>query len=273
MEPFPTSPRSVGPPTAARRPCPRLPRGRVGRRADPPVERGGVRPVRDPPDGVHRHRDGRPVVLAARRVPRHADPGGAVRPRQSLPRRRSPGGGPGCRRRRHGRRSCRRAPGHALEEVRAASPEGAWAFQVSALGPTAVAARTARRAADAGYRALCITVDTPRPGWRERSLEDTRRHRSAVALASANYGPEDYAERMAGAVGWTWDMVADLGDDRRLPWMAKGVLTDVRRACRGHARCGGGDRVEPRWPPARRRARGDRRAGRGGGRSRSPKYR
>ena len=42
--------------------------------------------------------------------------------------------------------------------------------------------------------ALCVTVDTPRPGWRERTLEDPDAP-SAVELASANYGPDDYAER------------------------------------------------------------------------------
>jgi 4-hydroxymandelate oxidase len=121
--------------------------------------------------------------------------------------------------------------GYTLEDVHAASPEGAWAFQVSALGPMGVVARTARRAADAGYRALCITVDTPRPGWRERTLEDPDPP-SALALASANYGPEDYAERTAGAVGWTWEMVAEVGDAAGIPWLAKGVLTaaDARAA-------------------------------------------
>lgn len=121
--------------------------------------------------------------------------------------------------------------GFTLEAVQAASPAGAWAFQVSALGPVSVVERTARRAADAGYRALCITVDTPRPGWRERTLEDADAP-SAVALASANYGPEDYAERMAGAVDWTWEMVGAVGAGCGLPWMAKGVLTarDARAA-------------------------------------------
>jgi len=121
--------------------------------------------------------------------------------------------------------------GYTLEDVHAASPAGAWAFQVSALGPVGVAERAARRAADTGYRALCITVDTPRPGWRERTLEDPDPP-SAVELASANYGPDDFAERMAGAVGWTWAMVAALGAAAGLPWMAKGVLTaaDARAA-------------------------------------------
>jgi 4-hydroxymandelate oxidase len=128
--------------------------------------------------------------------------------------------------------------GHALEVVHAASPEGAWAFQVSALGPMDAVARTARRAADAGYRALCITLDTPRPGWRERSREDPNPP-SALDLASANYGPDDYAARLAGAVGWTWAMVEEVGAAAGIPWLAKGVLTgdDARLAVEHGAAC------------------------------------
>jgi len=124
--------------------------------------------------------------------------------------------------------------GFTLEDVRAASPDGAWAFQVSALGPIGVVERAAQRAAHAGYRALCITVDTPRPGWRERTLEDAAAP-SAVELASANYGPADFAERMAGAVGWNWDTVAAVGEAAGIPWLAKGVLTaDDARAAVDH---------------------------------------
>ena len=121
--------------------------------------------------------------------------------------------------------------GFPLEEVRAAAPEGAIGFQVSALGPVGVVERMAKRAADAGYPMLCMTVDTPRPGWRERAREDLDPPDAAV-IASANYGPEDYADRMKGAVGWTWEMVAAVGAGAGIPWVAKGVLTgdDARRA-------------------------------------------
>jgi 4-hydroxymandelate oxidase len=111
-----------------------------------------------------------------------------------------------------------------LEDVHAASPDGALGFQVSALGPIAVVERMAKRAADAGYRVLCITVDTPRPGWRERTLEDPDPP-SALELASANYGPDDYADRLAGNVGWTWETVARVGNGAGIPWIAKGIVT------------------------------------------------
>jgi len=119
----------------------------------------------------------------------------------------------------------------ALEDVHAAAPEAALGFQVSALGPVAVVERMAKRAADAGYRILCMTVDTPRPGWRERTLEDTNAP-SALELASANYGPDDYADRLRGAVGWTWETVAAVGDGAGIPWIAKGIITasDARAA-------------------------------------------
>jgi 4-hydroxymandelate oxidase len=118
-----------------------------------------------------------------------------------------------------------------LEDVHAAAPEAALGFQVSALGPIGVVERMATRAADAGYRVLCITVDTPRPGWRERTLEDPDPP-SALELASANYGPDDYADRLKGAVGWTWETVAGVGNGAGIPWIAKGIVTaaDARAA-------------------------------------------
>jgi len=120
---------------------------------------------------------------------------------------------------------------HTLEDVHAAAPDAAMFLQVSALGPTAVVERVAKRAADAGYRMLCITIDTPRPGWRERAREDPAPP-SAVDLASANYGPDDYKDRMAGGVAWTWDTVAAVGSGAGIPWVVKGVLTgdDARLA-------------------------------------------
>src|SRR4029079_4684194 len=65
---------------------------------------------------------------------------------------------------------------------------------------------------------------TPRPGWRERTLEDPDPP-SALELASANYGPDDYANRLEGAVGWTWETVAGVGNGAGIPWIAKGIVT------------------------------------------------
>ena len=105
-----------------------------------------------------------------------------------------------------------------------ASPEGAAFFQVSALGPVSVVDGSRSAAADAGYTALCVCVDTPRPGSHERTLEDTNPP-SALELASANYGPDDYADRLKGGVGWTWDTVAAVAESGGISWLAKGVLT------------------------------------------------
>ena len=121
--------------------------------------------------------------------------------------------------------------GFPLEEVRDAAPAAAMLFQVSALGPVGVVERMAKRVADAGYPLLCITVDTPRPGWRTRSREDADPP-DATVLASANYGPDDYADRVNAGVAWTWETVAEVGAGAGIPWVAKGILTgdDARRA-------------------------------------------
>ncbi len=104
-----------------------------------------------------------------------------------------------------------------LEDVRAADPAAA-IFTVTAMGEPEVVIRVGRRAAAAGYEALCFTLDTPRVGWREGMQLPTR----ATSL-SPNYGPEDWAARLA-PVGWTWSTVTDVCSDVGLPWLAKGVL-------------------------------------------------
>ncbi len=114
--------------------------------------------------------------------------------------------------------------GSTLEDVRAEAPDAAAMFQVSALGPRDVVVRLAQRAAAAGFIALCMTLDTPRVGWRERSRED-RSPPNPASMSSANYGPADYAARLTDdGRGWTWDDVSEVVDACGLPWIAKGIL-------------------------------------------------
>lgn len=61
--------------------------------------------------------------------------------------------------------------GHSLEEVRAASPFGAW-FQLYLLAGREAGEATLDRARRAGFSALVVTVDTAVAGMRERDLRN-----------------------------------------------------------------------------------------------------
>jgi 4-hydroxymandelate oxidase len=115
---------------------------------------------------------------------------------------------------------------HSLEDVAAVAPDAPRLFQPVAMGEPEQFVALGRRAAAAGYRGLCVTVDTPRAGWRERSMID--RFNPSPAAVTGNF-----VDNMAGFAAvmdftrrqWTW---AELGDACRevgLPWLAKGILT------------------------------------------------
>jgi 4-hydroxymandelate oxidase len=109
---------------------------------------------------------------------------------------------------------------HALEEVRAATEGPAW-FQLYRLHSTAHTEDLARRAGDAGYRALVLTVDLPLLGRRLRDL----RHDFALPadLRMANHPPEgDSLQDLTTT--WTFDHVARYGELSGLPVVVKGVL-------------------------------------------------
>lgn len=113
---------------------------------------------------------------------------------------------------------------HALEEVRAATEGPAW-FQLYRLHSTAHTEDLARRAGDAGYRALVLTVDLPLLGRRLRDL----RHGFALPadLRMANHPPagcERPGLRSLETATWTFDDVARFGEISGLPVVVKGVL-------------------------------------------------
>ncbi len=120
-----------------------------------------------------------------------------------------------------------------LEEVRAAAPEAAQLFQVVAWGPEQPFVDLGRRAADAGYKVLVVTVDTSAPGWRERSFVDRWLPDGSAALGNFKEDPStlarmtDFGDRM-----WTWEELGDRCAKVGLPWMPKGVLCgeDARAA-------------------------------------------
>ena len=138
-----------------------------------------------------------------------------------------------------------------LEAIAAACDGARW-FQLYVYRDRGLTRELVQRAAAAGYRALCLTVDTPYAGPRERD----RRNRLAMPshLTLANF-PDAHADRnktpstesgsaLARYIAdyWdpalTWDDVEWLRDLSPLPIVVKGVLAPddaVRAAERGAA--------------------------------------
>ena len=111
---------------------------------------------------------------------------------------------------------------HTLEEVAAelgASP--GW-FQLYRLHSPGYTDDLARRAGDAGYRALVLTVDLPLLGRRRRDL----RHDFALpaGLRMAHHPPVDGDQPPQATPPWTFDDIARFGELSGLPVVVKGVL-------------------------------------------------
>ena len=107
-----------------------------------------------------------------------------------------------------------------LEAV-AVGAGGPLVFQLYVRGDRNWVAAIVRRVEQAGYVALCVTVDSAVYGRRERDLH--HRFNPREALDHPN---------LAGMVrndeyqsGWTWDDLAWLRGQTRLPLILKGVLT------------------------------------------------
>jgi 4-hydroxymandelate oxidase len=131
-----------------------------------------------------------------------------------------------------------------LEEVAAAAPTAARWFQLYCYRDRDVTKWLVDRAVAAGYRALCLTVDAPLVGRRER---DTRnnfglppgmawKNLERVGLHRMEAGDQGSAlERYISTI-WdpalTWDAIGWLRGVSPLPLVIKGILTaeDARRA-------------------------------------------
>ncbi len=111
------------------------------------------------------------------------------------------------------------APG--LESVAEAS-DGAKIFQLYVRGDRRWVDDHIRRAVDAGYYALCLTVDLDHYGRRERDL--AKRH---VTTARKNVGGDDYQALFC------WDDVKRIKDTLDVPLILKGIATaeDAAIAC------------------------------------------
>jgi isopentenyl diphosphate isomerase/L-lactate dehydrogenase-like FMN-dependent dehydrogenase len=131
-----------------------------------------------------------------------------------------------------------------LEEVAAAAPGAPRWFQLYVYKERAVAAELARRAGDAGYRALVLTVDTPRLGRRERDLRNGFTLPHGLSMANFEGALAEGPDATPGASGFgtyaaanldtalTWNAIAWLRSMSSLPVVVKGILTaeDARLA-------------------------------------------
>jgi isopentenyl diphosphate isomerase/L-lactate dehydrogenase-like FMN-dependent dehydrogenase len=117
-----------------------------------------------------------------------------------------------------------------LEALAEQAPGAARVFQLHALGDPENFLRLAGRAAKAGYAALCVTVDCPTDGWRER-IRALRFQLDHTAV-SGNYPAQGGAEaHLFGPMmrndtpTWTWEGLAKTAARADLPFIAKGILT------------------------------------------------
>lgn len=130
--------------------------------------------------------------------------------------------------------------GYRLEDVAAASPGPKW-FQLYCYRERDVTRRFVERAEAAGYEAICLTVDLPRVGNRERdlrnrfSLPPNVRPRNFQEFVDVEADDSEvffqYIQRLVDP-SLTWEAVDWLRSITRLPVLLKGILAaaDAKRA-------------------------------------------
>ena len=142
------------------------------------------------------------------------------------------------------------AASHSLEDVAEAMGEAPRWFQLYWVNDREVALSLVRRAADTGYSALVVTLDTLTLGWRDRDLRKpylpfvtgegcAQFFSDPVFRSRLEQPPEEdlvtAAVKMLATfpnLGLTWDDLAWLRGESSLPLLVKGVLTaeDALRA-------------------------------------------
>jgi 4-hydroxymandelate oxidase len=122
------------------------------------------------------------------------------------------------------------AGSHSLAEIATAAPELPRLFQLHPIEPAERFLRLAADAAAAGYSGLCVTVDCPVAGWRERNMSN--RFAPDLAHFAGNFegaGDIGVAEMFTHLMSpdsptWTWQRLGEVCAATGLPWMAKGIL-------------------------------------------------
>ncbi len=121
---------------------------------------------------------------------------------------------------------------YTIEEIARAASGPLW-YQLYVYKDRALARDLIRRAEQAGYRALCLTVDTPRLGSRERDVRNrftlppgiSMRNFEGVEFDATEMGESfhEYAVRQFDC-SLTWDAVEWLRGETRLPILLKGII-------------------------------------------------
>lgn len=117
---------------------------------------------------------------------------------------------------------------YSFERVAEVAPVAA---RIAQLHPFDHFGQGAGRAREAGYSALCVTVDCPTAGFRVRNRinrfdPDLEFFAGNAAGAGTPGVAEMFTQLIAhGAPAWDWARLADATARCGLPWIAKGVLT------------------------------------------------
>lgn len=136
------------------------------------------------------------------------------------------------------------ASSFSLEDIAEAAPSAARIFQINAsLHTEDFFVEMIKRAEAAGYTAICVTVDCPTRGWRERVMRDRflpeldRREDMIGNYGDSGSGALDYLRHYTQPI-WTWEKLSELCSKVSLPFSAKGILTaeDARAAVEAGAR-------------------------------------
>lgn len=122
---------------------------------------------------------------------------------------------------------------YSLEEVATSVPSGGRWFQLYCYRDRGLTQALVERAAAAGFGALCVTVDVPMPGLRERDIRNGFKVPPHVRAANFEQTIPDTAEGSALLAyvaaqfdpGLTWDALDWLRSITRLPIVVKGILT------------------------------------------------
>lgn len=118
-----------------------------------------------------------------------------------------------------------------LEDVAAVDGARLW-FQPYLFDDRGIVHEMVRRAETAGYRAICLTLDSPVAGWREASMRWPTVLPEGITWANMPPQAQPGQGRWLSGAAWDWAAVDELRARTELPLVLKGILTaeDARLA-------------------------------------------